>query len=403
MNPKIAQAIRKWGLETLSDEREGALRDWTPEICDDLRDLFDNHLDVLLHDDYFLGLRRPRADLATEENVLYGSHEEDIMAIYEENKKRPINLVILIEGIGSGKTTLYSVMTWLEWVRLLCRFNPHRYYGLMLDEIIAFIAMNRSETQAKRVTLQKVFPKFKTQFNLEYFPPSKRRGQEIWIPRNNTLIFAGTSNSASALGYNIFGGGVDEANFLESVEGSRRNQSSSETYDAAKEMHDAINGRMTSRFLNPITGHLDGMLFMISSSRYPDDFLEKKAREHFKLGEKSHIFVRRRTLWEAKPKWYFSGITVPFNLKTKQIDADEATITALKAEAEAVRTQRQQERLKKQLEERKPIYEESSEFPDGVGNFEQQPTPNPEGAGFGAFKSRGLQGKEGLKIGLKKT
>ena len=341
ISPKISQAISKWGLETLNDDREGALRDWTPEVAAELRDYFDNDLSRLLHDDYFLGLRRPRSDMATEENVLYDAHREDILAIYEENKRRPINLVILIEGIGSGKTTLYSVMTWLEWIRLICRYNPHKYYGLMKDEIIAFVAMNRSETQAKRVTLQKVFPKFRTPFNLDYFPPSKRRGQEIWIPRNNTLIFAGTSNAASALGYNIFGGGVDEANFLETIEGSKRNASATETYDAAKEMHDAINGRMMSRFLNPITGHLDGMLFMISSSRYPDDFLEKKAREHFKLGEKSHIFVRRRSLWEAKPKWYFSGITVPFNTKTKKIEADEETLQRLKNEAEAVRLDRQ--------------------------------------------------------------
>ena len=136
ISPKISQAISKWGLETLNDDREGALRDWTPEVAAELRDYFDNDLSRLLHDDYFLGLRRPRSDMATEENVLYDAHREDILAIYEENKRRPINLVILIEGIGSGKTTLYSVMTWLEWIRLICRYNPHKYYGLMKDGVL---------------------------------------------------------------------------------------------------------------------------------------------------------------------------------------------------------------------------------------------------------------------------
>jgi hypothetical protein len=46
-------------------------------------------------------------------------------------------------------------------------------------------------------------------------------------------------------------------------------------------------------------------------------------------------------LWEAKPKWYFSGITVPFNTKTKKIEADEETLQRLKNEAEAVRLDRQ--------------------------------------------------------------
>jgi len=350
VSSKILHQINKWGHSTLQNERQGALREWTPEVCAELKDIFDNDLEYLLYDPYFLNLKRPSPH-SIEENVLYDVHKEDILAIYEENKKRPINLVILVEGIGSGKTTLYSVMTWLEWIRLITKYNPHKYYGIMHDEIIAFIAMNRSEVQAKRVTLQKVFPKFQTQFNIEYFPPSKRRGQEIWIPRNNTLIFAGTSSSASALGYNICGGGVDEANFLEYVEGSKRNKSVTEVYDAAKEMHDAMNGRMKSRFINPITGKLDAMLFMISSSRYPDDFLEQKAREHFRLGENSHIFVRRRTLWEAKPKWYFSGIKVPFDLKTKKIMVDENTIAGLKIEAETIMTQRQKERVQYQLKQ----------------------------------------------------
>jgi hypothetical protein len=119
-------------------------------------------------------------------------------------------------------------------------------------------------------------------------------------------------------------------------------------------MHDAINGRMMSRFINPVTGNLDGKLFMISSSRYPDDFLEKKAREHFKLGEKSHIFVRRRTLWEAKPKWYFSGITVPFDLKQKRIIATEEEITGLKEQADEIRKDRQEkisEAIRDKMEE----------------------------------------------------
>ena len=175
---------------------------------------------------------------------------------------------------------------------------------------------------------------------MEYFPPSKRRGQEIWIPRNNTLVFAGTSSAASALGYNIFGGGVDEANFLEVVEGGRRNQSRNEKYDAAEEMHNAMFNRMSSRFINPYTGLLDGMLFMFSSPRYPDDFLEKMARKHFQLGENSHIFVRRRSVWEAKPKFYYSGIKVPFNLKTNKIEATEEELGGLMKEAERVKRER---------------------------------------------------------------
>jgi hypothetical protein len=364
INYKVEQQVKKWGYEVAQEERQGALLDWTPEVAEELRGIFDNDLEYLLHNDYFLGLKSEPDSIYHDipSNCLYNSHKDDILAIYEENKKRPINLVILIEGIGSGKTTLYSVMTWLEHVRLTAKFNPHAYYGLLNDEIIAFIAMNRSETQAKKVTLQKVFPKFNTQFNLEFFPPSKRRGQEIWIPRNNTLIFAGTSSAASALGYNIYGGGVDEANFLEVTEGGKKGQSVTEVYDAAEEMHNAIVGRQKSRFLNPRTGLLDGMLFMISSSRYPDDYLEKKAREHLKLGKDSHIYVRRRTLWEAKPKFYFSGVTFKFDINSRRILNNQEEIEILKnqaAEEMAIREKIRAERRLKELSKKLKVLENS--------------------------------------------
>jgi hypothetical protein len=210
-NSKILKEIQNWGIKETQNQMAGGLQPWSPEIAKQFKDEFDSNLETILHNPYFLGLKSIKeTDTVVKDNCLYPSHKDDILAIYEEKKKRDINLVILIEGIGSGKSTVNSILTYLEWFRLTCTYNPQKYYGMMNDEIIAFIAMSRSEAQAKRVTLQKIYPKFQTQFNIEYFPPSKRRGQEIWIPRNNTLIFAGTSNAASALGYNIFGGVVDE-------------------------------------------------------------------------------------------------------------------------------------------------------------------------------------------------
>lgn len=330
VNNKILSTVKEWGYKQAEKERAGALFDWTPDISRQFRNEFETDLENILDNPYFLGLG----------DTLYPLHRDDIMAIYEEKKKRNVSLVILLEGIGSGKSTVASVLTWLEWFNLTTLYNPQTFYNMMEDEIIAFITMNRSEAQAKRVTLQKVLPKFQTQFNLEYFPPSKRRGQEIWIPRNNTLIFGGNSNAASALGYNIKGGVVDEANFLEVIAGGKKGQSVTDTYDAAEEMHNAMFNRMTSRFISPVNGKLDGTLVMISSSKYPDDFLERKAREHFKLGANSHIFVRRRTTWEAKPKHYLSGIKFQFDLSSKKVVNTPEEIEDLKAQGEVVMTER---------------------------------------------------------------
>lgn len=348
INLEIAQSIKKWSLGILQEERRGALKEWTPAFAAEISRMFDSDAGIerILHDEYFLNLKEAKGvEDEKRGNVIYPAHKEDILNLFREMRERPVNLVILIEGIGSGKSTVAAVLTYLQWLKITAMYNPQAYYGMMDNEIIAFISMNRTEAQAKRVTLQKVFPKFQTVFNKEYFPPSKRKGQEIWIPRNNTLVFAGTSSAASALGYNIVGGTIDEANFLEVVEGGKRGQSVTDVYDAAEETHNAMFNRMTSRFINPDTGYLDGMLAMISSSRYPNDFLEKKVKEHIRLGKKSHIFVRRRKLWEAKPPSYFSGVMIPFNKKTNKIDLTEDELDSKKLEAEDVRKERLAKRV----------------------------------------------------------
>lgn len=321
----IAASVRKWGDKALIKASKGAIRPWTPEVARGFHALTQSiaGLEILLDDEYFLNLN----------DILFPSHREDIYGYWEEKyiKKKDVNLVIFIEAIGSGKSSKFSVLQWLQWFELTTRCNIQEYYRTMPDEVTAFISMSRSEVQAKRVVMSKNIAQFKTQFNREYFPPDPRKGQEIYMARNFTTIFAGTSSGASALGYNIYGGCIDEANFLEVVEDSTRRRGKSETYDAAEDMHTHMFGRMRSRFINPYTGELDGTLFMFSSTRYPDDFLEKKAKEHFTLQKKSNIFISRKTLWAAKPKWYFSGVTFKFDIAPKKILADEDEIEKLRA------------------------------------------------------------------------
>lgn len=172
------------------------------------------------------------------------------------------------------------------------------------------ILNHNTEKQAKRVTFTEVWNRFQSPFNKDYFPPTDRFTTEIRIPRNNTTIFPGTSSALSALGYNLYGGVIDEAAFLEVVDDSSKTFDG--RFDAAEEMYHAIMNRMVSRFLRK--GHLPGLLCMISSPNFPDDFLHKQieyatkvAEESKKLGttDNSGIFWRRRPTWEAKGKKFF--------------------------------------------------------------------------------------------------
>lgn len=119
----------------------------------------------------------------------------------------------------------------------------------------------------------------------KYNPPDPNIRSELLFPKG-IVIFPGNSKETFPLGYNIFGGVMDEAAFY----------TETESKDVAEEMFNALHNRIKNRFGNK------GLLVMISSPRYVDDFIEKKIRE----AESNHrIFARRKKLWESKPKRYF--------------------------------------------------------------------------------------------------
>lgn len=238
--------------------------------------------------------------------------------MWEERKKRQINLVILEMAIGSGKSFFSSILQWLQWKELICKYNPHEYFRLDPDSKIAFICLSKTHDQARKITFDYVQARFKSGFNKDYFPPNDRKKSELEIKRSNTLIFPGTSSEASALGYNVYGANIDEAANLDIVEDSKK-ATIGDVYDPAEEIFNATYQRMKSRFVDPITGKVPGFIVMMSSPVHPDDFMERKIREA-ESGEATDIFWRRAKLWEAKPKWFFPrGKTFLFDTETLEI------------------------------------------------------------------------------------
>jgi intein/homing endonuclease len=208
----------------------------------------------------------------------------------------PDNKQFIGNGFIVHNTTKASILMWLLWFDLTMLGDPQAYYGLAPRSVIALMMMSRSETQARRVTFTEVWNRFQSPFNKDYFPPAPQFNREIRIEANNTCVFAGTSSALSALGYNLFGGVIDEASFLEVVEDSKKQKG--EAFDAAEDIYYAIYNRMLSRFAKG--GKLPGLLCMVSSPKFPDDFLHRKIAEAEKLGDDSGIFWRRRSTWEAK-------------------------------------------------------------------------------------------------------
>ncbi len=170
--------------------------------------------------------------------------------------------------------------------------------------------MSKNEKLARKITFGRVLPFFNCPFFLDYFPPQvdfdrmssnvKRLPRELRFPKN-ILISAGTGSAESALGAATFGGTIDEANFLEVLEFSKRG-GDKQVYDAAAEMHDTLRKRMHSRFSSGLHDMPQGLFAMISSSNSTEDYLEKQIQDAIIQKENSSTFWVRLPIWEVKPE-----------------------------------------------------------------------------------------------------
>lgn len=141
-------------------------------------------VEELICDPYFLGLK----------DHIFPQHLDDIIELWEERKKRPINLALFEQSIGAGKTMIASILVWLQWYEVATIYNPQEHFNLAPGSTIAMMTMSRTELQAKRVIFSDVFKRFQSPFNKDYFPPNPRYQKEIQIAQNNTVIYAGTSS-----------------------------------------------------------------------------------------------------------------------------------------------------------------------------------------------------------------
>lgn len=269
---------------------------------------------------------------------LYPAHRDDIIELFER-KDAGANIYTFFdcEAMSAGKTYKAAVILWILIYRLLCRNQPQEYLGLDRDSVLSYICMSRDDKKAKRVTFTKIIPFFDCQFFNDYFPPvvgfrllreyaqgtRKFYPSEIRFPKS-IVLFPGTGQAASALGYDLLGGIVDETNYLEYVERSKRQTGDQEhLYDAAEDMYRHVLGRMEGRFMFGGKLPVECLLTLISSHRYKNDFLDRKIKE-CREGKNQRAMYRWRSLWEAKPPVHknrviWSGEVFSFDTETMEV------------------------------------------------------------------------------------
>lgn len=228
--------------------------------------------------------------------MLLDDFEELFSGAYDE--------AVLHGAIGWGKSFTTGLALSRMVYEVSCLRNPQLTYGLAEGSQIVFLNVATTFTTAKEVVFEYV-KNFvdRSPYFRNIFPLDKHLEKELRFP-HEVRIAPVASTQGGILGQNMFGGCIDEANFLFKSAKSSKARGLNEEYDHAAVLYNAMIRRMKSRFMQQ--GKLPGILLIVSSSLYPDDFTERRIQEAKENGE-DRVFFRRYSQWEPKPKHFYSG------------------------------------------------------------------------------------------------
>jgi hypothetical protein len=236
-------------------------------------------------------------------NDIFAPLVEDLEEFFESD----YTVSLLAGGIGWGKSTFAEIAILYDIYQVSCLRNPAVTFGMRSGSTLAFVNVATTIKQASKVLFKGLMTfLLQSPYFLRVFPFDKKIKSELRFP-NNVIAYPATASPEGVLGEGIFSAAIDEANFMEVVERSRRSvPGDTGLYDQAEATFNKLEGRITSRMNNK--GRVPGHVHVISSARYPGDFTERMERKA-RTPEGRHIFVRHYPSWGTRPKSvYLSGM-----------------------------------------------------------------------------------------------
>ena len=224
--------------------------------------------------------------------------------------------VVFGGATGIGKTYMASMVMLFMVYRLSCYHNPQLEFFLAPGTSIVFSVQSASLNLAKKVAFDAIGGLCKqSPYFQEHFMYDKSVKSELRFPKG-IYIFPLSGADTAALGLNLFGGILDELNFLQVVvNSSRAGAAALEGYDQAASIYNTIITRIKGRFQDK--GKIPGKLLLLSSANYPGDFISRKedeAKESQARFEKTQdikdrptIYVIKMAQWESIPEDRFTG------------------------------------------------------------------------------------------------
>ncbi len=207
---------------------------------------------------------------------------------------------IFTGAIGTGKSTAALYVQAYMLYQLLCLWSPHAKYSLDPSSEILIVFQSLNKELAASVD----YERFKAMidrgpiWSSVEFKYNRDLKSEMHFA-NRVIVKPIAGVESGALGQNLIGGILDEVTQMAVVAQSKRTRDK-EAYDQAVALYNSVARRRESRFLDQ--GEMPGMLCLVGSKKYPDDFLHQKMAEA--RDDPKRIFVFDKVMWEVVPARY---------------------------------------------------------------------------------------------------
>lgn len=212
-----------------------------------------------------------------------------------KNESVPWTEAIATGSIGWGKDYLDALCLIRMVYEFSCLVSPQRYHGLDPDTPLIFPIMSvTGGTAADSIfTYLSNFCKSSEYFNSVF--PHKIVGGSI-IFGKNIMIKCGNSSEFSAIGRNVPGGVITEANFMVSASRAKHEKLAG-VEDHATALYRAMKRRIKSRMVQ--SHKYPGKLFLNSSAQFPDDFLSRQI-DSVRREKVSGVYIMEHTQWDTR-------------------------------------------------------------------------------------------------------
>lgn len=213
-------------------------------------------------------------------------------------------------ALGFGKTTAANIMLARGIYKLSCMRHPQSTYGIRSGSSIVYTIQSIRLNTAKKAVFEDFgnFVKNSPYFR-NIYPYDPLVTSHMIFREQNVTVMPVSGSTTGAISMNVIGGVLDEMNFMQKMQKSKsQNAELDGTYSQAKSLYNNLVRRRKTRFNR--RGRLPGILFLISSSRFPDDFTESKASEAAMCGGTDpSIYVISKSVWEGKGRENFMDET----------------------------------------------------------------------------------------------